>query len=154
MSAYGSQDGSIAGMMFGTLGDIETKVVASGVTFEFGEAVFVDSGDENTAYEPDSTDGSLKFIGVAPISHRSYDGSEDQYIAFSDMNVLTKGQIYVAVASGLTTIANSAAYVINVTGNAQYKKFSTSSSNAYDIGGYFRSNVVDGLARLELRGLK
>lgn len=154
MAAYGLQDSFIAGEMFGSDFDIETKVVASGVTFEFGEPVFLDAGVENTAYAGDSNDGSLKFIGIAPISHRSYDGSEDQYVAFQDMNVLTRGQIYVAVASGLTNIANSAAYVIDDQNDAQYNKFTTSNSGTYDIGGYFRSNVVDGLARLEIRGLK
>jgi hypothetical protein len=154
MAAYGLQDNDVAGAIFGTEMDIETKVVPSGVTFAFGSAVFVDAGDEEKAYVPDSTDGSLKFLGVAPISHRSYDGAEDVYVAFQDMNVLTKGQIYVTVASGLSAIANATAYVIDDLNDAQYGKFTTLNSAAtYAIGGYFRSNVADGLARVELRGL-
>lgn len=154
MSAYSTQDANVAGAMFGSDFDIETKVVASGASFAFGDAVFVDEGVEDTAYEGDSTDTSLKFLGVAPISHRSYDGSEDEYIAFQDMNVLTRGKIYVHVASGLSAIANAAAYYTDAIVDANYGMFTTSSNGTYDIGGYFRSNVSNGLALLELRGLK
>ena len=154
MAAYGNQDPSIAGTPFGADYDIETKVVPSGVTFEFGEPVFVDAGVEDTGYAGDSTDASLKFLGVAIISHRSYDGSEDQYVEYQDMNVLTRGQIYVNVPSGLSAIANAPAYVIDDQTDADYNKFTTSNSGTYDIGGYFRSNASGGIARVELRGLK
>jgi hypothetical protein len=89
------------------------------------------------------------------ISHRSYSDSEEQYVAFQDMNVLTEGEIYVPVASGITNCANKPAYVVDIQASGDYNKFTTDSSNNYDIGGYFRSNVnADGLARVELRGLK
>lgn len=154
MSAYGTLDARIAGQLYGVDYDIETKVVPSGVSFAFGAPVFVDAGDENTAYAPDSTDASLKFLGVACISHRSYDGSEDEYVDFQDMNVVTRGEIYVAVASGLTNIANAAAYVIDDAGEADFGKFTTANvEGSYSTGGYFRSNVEGGLARLQLRGI-
>lgn len=154
MGAYGTQDAGIAGLLYGSALNIETKVVASGMTFAFGSAVFVDQGDEDTAYVPDSTDTSLKFLGVAVISHRSYIDSEDTYVAYQDMNVLEEGEIYVATASGLTTIANQPAYVVDLIGDANYGKFTTTNSgDTYSTGGYFRSNVSNGLARLELRGL-
>jgi hypothetical protein len=157
MAAYGSQDVARAGLCFG-VGEleVETKVAASGVTFEFGEAVFVDAGVEDVGYAPDSIDTSLKFLGIARISQRSFVDSEGNYPPYSDMDVLTEGEIYVQVASGLSAIANAPAYVLDVTTDAQYQKFTTDSTaeNVYDIGCYFRSNVVDGLARLEVRGLK
>jgi hypothetical protein len=149
MSAYSTQDAGIAGTIFGSDFNIETKIVASGVTFEFGEAVFVDAGDEETGYAPDSSDASLKFLGVSVIS-----GYEDKYVDFSEMNVLTRGEIYVTVASGLTTIANQAAYVMDDKNDSKYKKFTTANvGGSYSIGGYFRSNVSGGLARVELRGI-
>lgn len=150
-----TQDSARAGLVFGIETDVEAKVVASGVTFEFGEPVFVDEGVEDIAYAGDSTDASLKFLGVAMISHRSYKDSEDQYVAFQEMNVLTEGEIYVPVASGITATANKLAYVVNLISDADYNKFTTTSGSNYDIGGYFRSNPnADGLARVELRGLK
>lgn len=154
MAAYGNQDAGIAGSLFGTDYDIETKVVLSGVTFDFGEPVFVDAGVEDVAYAGDSNDASLKFLGVAVVSHRSYDGSEDQYVEYQDMNVVTRGQVMVPVASGLSTIANAPAYVVDDRSSADYNTFTTSNSGTYDIGGYFRSNASDGIARVELRGLK
>lgn len=150
-----TQDSARAGLVFGIETDVESKVVASGVTIEFGEPVFVDEGVEDIAYAGDSTDASLKFLGVAMISHRSYKDSEDQYVAFQEMNVLTEGEIYVPVASGITATANKPAYVVNLISDADYNKFTTTSGSNYDIGGYFRSNPnADGLARVELRGLK
>lgn len=150
-----TQDSARAGLVFGIETDVESKVVASGVTFEFGEPVFVDEGVEDIAYAGDSTDASLKFLGVAMISHRSYKDSEDQYVAFQEMNVLTEGEIYVPVASGITATANKPAYVVNLISDADYNKFTTTSGSNYEIGGYFRSNPnADGLARVELRGLK
>ena len=151
---YGNQGGNLAGMTVGIDLDIESKVVASGAEFSFGEGVFVDEGDADTAFEADVTDTSLKFLGVAVISHRSYDGSEDKYIGCQEINVLSKGMIYVPVSSGLSAIANLPAYLTHSKVDANYGNFTTSSASTYDIGGYFRSNVADGVALVELRGLK
>lgn len=67
------------------------------------------------------------------------------------MNVLSKGKIYVPAVS--TVDEKDAAYV--VTSGATQNQFTDASSNNYDIGGYFRSSVdSDGLAVLEVRGMK
>lgn len=140
-----------AGTIFGPVLRAEAKVVPSGVTFEFGDPVFVDAANENQAFEPDSTDTSLHFLGVAILSHNA----DNKYVEYQDMSVLGKGEIYVHVASGIVNCANQPAYVGNLIGDAAYKKFTTSSSNAFDIGGYFRSNAnADGIARVEVRGVK
>lgn len=144
-----------AGTVFGVIEGCETKVVASGQTFEFGEPVFVDAGVEDIAYPGDSNDASLVFLGIAITSHRSYSTSAEQYVAFQDMNVLTEGEVYVYVASGITACANKPAYAVDNQSSDDYNKFSTSAGGNYDIGGYFRSNPnSDGLVRLEVRGLK
>jgi hypothetical protein len=154
MANYGEQDAGIAGSLFGTDYNIETKVVPSGLTFEFGDPVFVDAGDENTAYAPDSGDASLLFLGAAVVSHRSYKDSEDKYVEYQDMNVVDRGEVYVAVASGIINCANAPAYVTHGKVDANYKRFTTSSNGTYATGGYFRSNAANGIARVELRGLK
>ena len=154
MGAYSTQDASVAGLTFGSDIDIETMIAASGVTFGFGQAVFVKNGDAVTGYAPDASSAVLKFLGVSMISRRSYSDTTETYNAFDEMNVLTEGQIYVATASGLTSIANQAAYVIDDKNDSGYKKFTTANvGGSYATGGYFRSNVSGGLARLELRGL-
>lgn len=148
-----TQDPARAGLAFGIEYDAEAKVVPSGVSFGFGEPVFVDAGDEDTGYAGDSNDASLKFLGITMISHVSYRDSDEEYVAYSDMNVMTKGVIYVPVVSGVVNCANLPAYVIDDQASADYNKFTTSSSNNYDIGAYFRSNAnADGLALVELVG--
>jgi hypothetical protein len=141
-------------MVFGVMTDVENLVVPSGVVFEFGEAVFVDVGDEESAYKPDSNDASLVFAGVSIINHRSTSETVEQYLGFREMDVLRVGEVYVPVASGITSCANAKAYVVHGIVDANYKMFTTSSNGTYNIGAYFRSNVADGLARVELtRGL-
>jgi hypothetical protein len=159
MAAYGNQDAARAGLVYGSNNsNVETLIAASGVTFEFGEAVMVDTGVEDVGYAPDSTDASLKFAGIAIISQRSYTDSEGNYPPYSLLNVLSEGMVYVQTASGISaSTANQAAYVCDDKGSAtNYQKFTTDSSagNIYDIGCYFRSNVDGGLALLEVRGLK
>jgi hypothetical protein len=150
-----TQDPARAGLVFGTETDVESKVVASGQTFEFGEPVFVDQGVEDVAYPGDSNDASLVFLGVAMISHISYRDSEEQCVAFQEMNVLTEGEIYVNVASGISACAHKPAFVVTNQSSGDYNKFTTASGSNYNIGGYFRSNPnADGLVRVELRGLK
>jgi hypothetical protein len=151
MSAYGNQDANIAGGLFGSNPVISSLVVPSGASFAFGDAVCVDSGDASKAYKPDSTDTSLTFRGVAVASHRSYDSADDgSYIAYTDMNVLTGGEIYVVAASGLTNVANLPAYLVDLTSSGDYGKFTTVDTDNLATGGYFRSNVADGLVRIEL----
>lgn len=154
MAAYGSLDYARAGLAFGLETDVETKIAASGTTFEFGDPVFVKNGDEDTGYAGDSNASDLKFLGVAMISQRSFVESEGEYPAYDAMNVLYGGEIYVPVASGLSTIANQAAYVIDDQNDAQYGKFTTSNSGTYGPVGHFRSNVSDSLARLQVSGIK
>lgn len=155
MAAYGSLDYARAGLVFGLDTEIETKIAASGVTFAFGDPVFVLNGDENTGYAGDSDLATLKFLGVAMISQRSFVGSEGEYPPFDVMNVVSKGEVYVPVASGLTTIANQAAYVYDDDTDAQYGLFTTLNSAAtYGPVGYFRSNVSGGLARVQIDGIK
>ena len=152
MSAYGNLSKARAGLVYGLTSEIETKIVASGVTVEFGKPVFVDAGVEDYGYLGDSTDASLLFLGVAVISQRSFVASEGEYPAYDSMNVLTEGEVWVPAASGVT--ANAAAYVVNVTTSDDYGKFgiSTTSGIYATAVGYFRSNADGGLVLVELSG--
>jgi len=153
--AYGDLTPNKLGLVFGLESNVESKLVATGVTIAFGEPVFVKTGDDECAYLPDSTDATRKFLGIAPISHRSYVSSDGgQYNAFDTVNVLTEGQIWVALATGVTACANKPAYIVDLTSDGQYKKFTDVSTDNYDTGCYFRSNPLNGMAILEVRGLK
>ena len=152
MAAYGNIDAARAGLVYGLDIIVETKIVPSGVTVDFGDAIFVDAGEEDYGYLGDSGESDYKFLGVAMVSQRSFVDSEGEYPEYDAMNVLIEGEIYVTIASGLTSIANSAAYVIDDTTDDQYGAFTTSSSGTYGPVGYFRSNVSSSLARLQVAG--
>lgn len=158
MAAYSYLSGARAGLVYGLNTEIETKIVGSGVTVDFGDPVFVDEAVEDTGYLGDSTDSSLKFLGVAIISQRSFVTSEGEYPAYDAMNVLTEGEVWVPVASGVTACANKAAYAVNVTTADDYNKFgiSTTSGIYATAVGYFRSNPnSESLALVQLSsGLK
>lgn len=151
MAAYGNLDPVKAGMFEGMETSIET--LPAGIDFEFGDPVFVDEG-ASVAIAPDSTDVSRHFAGVAAISHRSYKDSEGKYIANDLVNVARGDKIWVPVIAGETGITNKLAYVEDDTTSPDYKKFTSVSTGNYATGGIFRSEIVNGLALVELRGLK
>lgn len=157
MGAYGNQDHAIAGLMYGHMdGVIASRVVASGVTaIPFGSAVFAKQGIEDKAFLGDKDDATLVFAGVAIISQRSFRETQGTYPQYDSLNVMERGKVWVATASGVSLCDNKAAYVIDDVADAEYGKFTaTSGANTYDIGCYFRSNPDNNLAVLEVRGLK
>ena len=95
-----------------------------------------------------------KFMGVAVFvqnGSKTMGAGNACWEAGTYMNVLSKGKIYVPAVS--TVDEKDAAYV--VTSGLTQNQFSDVSSSNYDIGGYFRSSVdSDGLAVLEVRGMK
>ena len=150
MAAYGNLDPAKAGMFLGLTQNIES--IVADVDFEFGDPVFVDEG-ANLGVAPDSTDASLKFAGVAAISQRSYVDSEGKYIAGDLVNVARGDKIYVPVIAGETGLTNKAAYIENDTTSPNYKKFTAVTVGNYATGGFFRSEIINGVALVELRGL-
>lgn len=95
-----------------------------------------------------------KFMGVAVFvqnGSKTMGAGNACWEAGMYMNVLSKGKIYVPAVS--TVDEKDSAYVVK--SGATQNQFSDASSNNYDIGGYFRSSVdSDGLAVLEVRGMK
>lgn len=155
MSAYGDMTKAKAGLIYGLDYEIETKIVPSGVTFDFGDPVFVDEGDEDKAYKANSTDVSLKFYGIAVISQRSSVDAQGDYPEYDTLNVMTRGKVWVPTVSGLGDVANKAAYVANVVATtADYEKWTDSSSASYNSGCFFRTNPLNDLAVIEVKGIK
>jgi len=108
---------------------------------------------------------SLVFAGVAPVSHREYwDGatgtdSNGVYPLKDMVNVVYGGHIWVFVPDGTTNTANKKAYVITNSDNADFGKFSTTATNNYDCGVYFKSNPIaigtgNTIVLVEVHGIK
>lgn len=98
---------------------------------------------------------NLKFLGVAVFVQTggaTYGAGTSGWKQYDSINILRDGKIWVLAES--TVADKDAAYVSAVGGAGTLGKFTDVSTNNYDIGGYFRSNVSGGLAVLEVRGIK
>ena len=102
---------------------------------------------------------TLVFGGVSIVSHREFfDAATGVDVSgaypIKDMvNSLNKGSVWVKVPS-ISNTANKPAYVILNTESADYGKFTTTATNNYDSGCWFKSNPLNGLAIVEVRGIK
>lgn len=156
MAAYGSIDTAKAGMIDGLIYEIESLTVQDGETFDFGDPVFVQEGDEVNAHQGDNGSFDLVFAGIAVISQRSFVDNEGDYPEYDRLNCLSKGRAWAKVVSGLSGIANQAAYVVDDATSDDYGLFTNVDTN-YPTGGFFRSEPVevgdDELAIVEVRGL-
>ena len=98
---------------------------------------------------------SLKFLGVAPfiqIGGKNFGAGTSKWEALQAVNIVKQGMLWVQVES--TVNDKDPAYVSGVGGAGTLGKFTDVSTNNYDIGAFFRSNVSGGLALLEVRGMK
>lgn len=154
MGAYGNIEKAKAGLIYGLDYEIETRIVPSGTTFDFGDPVFVDEGDEEKGYKADSNNVSLKFFGIAVISQRSFVDSQGDYPEHDTMNVMTRGKVWVPVMSGVVNVANKGAYVEHDNTDPDFELFTDDSSGTYNTGCFFRSNAENGLCVLEVKGIK
>lgn len=95
-----------------------------------------------------------KFLGVAAfvqIGGKDFGAETSCWKEGMSVSILRVGRIWVPAES--TVADKDAAYVVTL-GTGTFGNFTDVSTNNYDIGGYFRSNVSSGLAELEVRGLK
>lgn len=117
-------------------------------------AVSVSSAGAGTATIASVVSSAGKFLGIAVFVQNggaTWGAGTSCWKNKSAVNILRDGRIYVPAVAGVKD--KEAAYVI--TGGSGTKGvFSNTSSDNYDIGGYFRSNVAGGLALLEVRGMK
>jgi hypothetical protein len=67
------------------------------------------------------------------------------------VNILSEGHVWVLAAD--TVSDKDPAHIIYAAGSTQ-KTFTDVAEGTYDAGAYFRSNYSNGLAILEVRGMK
>ena len=134
--------------------DKRTILLSTDKSVDIGTITCVIAGTDTDPTAAITYSTTRKFMGVAVFvqnGSKTMGAGNACLEAGTDMNVLSKGKIYVPAVS--TVDEKDAAYV--VTSGATQNQFSDASSNNYDIGGYFRSSVdSDGLAVLEVRGMK
>jgi len=136
--------------------DNQTILLSADKSVDIGTITCGVAGSVTPATATITYSTARKFMGVAVFvqnGSKTMGAGNACWEAGTYMNVLSKGKIYVPAVS--TVDEKDAAYV--VTSGATQNQFSDdSNSNAnYDIGGYFRSSVdSDGLAVLEVRGMK
>ena len=160
MATNGYMDVARPGLLNGLQEFIESKIAA--VAIPFGSPVFVKNGNANEVFLADDTDATRRFFGVAVASHRSFVSGSGEYPIDDQVNVLTRGQIWVKVKAGETGLANKPAYIIDLAADADANKFTAVTTDNLDSGGFFRDGpyvfTFDGasvtLAVVEVRGPK
>lgn len=94
----------------------------------------------------------MKFVGVALHEELAYREGTGFYPAHTAVNVMAHGKVYVPVAEDADAADKKAAYI--VLSGSDKGKFTDDASGNYDCGCVFRSSEQDGLALLEVNGLK
>jgi len=111
----------------------------------------VTGGASQATFTP-AQDTNLKFLGVARHTELAFREGTGFYPPKHAVNVQDFGEIYAFVAEGANPSDKEPAYIILSGDDAG--KFTDVAGDNYDSGAIFRSNAADGLARVELRGLK
>jgi hypothetical protein len=99
-----------------------------------------------------SADTNMKFLGVAVHTELGFNEGSGFYPPLHAVNVMDFGEIYVPVAEGVTPSDKEQAYI--VLSGEDAGRFTDVAEGNYDSGAFFRSNEEDGLARIEVRGMK
>lgn len=152
IAAINANDTMIALGITATAGSTALKIVINGVGKDITSTAVVTLGDGQVASVTVYT-SAAKFAGVSVASHRSFVDSAGVYPIGDAVNVMYNGRILVAVPSGATLYANKLAYTPLLNTGTDWKKF-TNTSTDYDTGCVFMTNPLNGLAVLEVRGLK
>ena len=140
---------SAAGIVASTVAGSKT-VVVEGNSDVTASITVTGGASQPTFTGTASTD--MKFVGVAVHEELAYREGTGFYPANTAVNVMAHGKVYVPVASGASVADKKAAYVV-LAGDDK-GKFTDDSSGTYDCGCVFRSDVQDGLALVEVNGLK
>jgi hypothetical protein len=124
-------------------------IVGPGINITAGATVT--EGDTQPTFT-DAADTNMKFLGVAVHTELGFKEGVGFYPPDHAVNVMDFGEIYVPVAEGASPSDKEPAYIVLSGDDAG--KFTDIVSGNYDSGAFFRSNAEDGLARIELRGMK
>jgi hypothetical protein len=109
------------------------------------------TGGSSQATFTSTADTNMKFLGVAEHTELGFKEGVGFYPPTHAVNIMDFGEIYVPVAEGVNPLDKEAAYI--VLSGSEAGKF-TNDDAGYDCGAFFRSGEEDGLARIELRGMK
>jgi len=107
------------------------------------------TGGEDQATFSAAADTNLKFIGIAEHTELTTRNGTGFYDINDSVNVRDWGDIYVPVADDAFPADKEPAYI-----DVANAVFTDISGSNYDCGCYFRSDKQDGLALIEVRGMK
>jgi hypothetical protein len=124
-------------------------IVGPGISITASATV---TGGASQATFTSAADTNMKFLGVAEHTELGFKEGVGFYPPAHPVNVMDFGEIYVPVAENASPSDKEPAYII--LSGADAGKFTDAASGNYDCGAFFRSNAEDGLARIELRGMK
>jgi hypothetical protein len=124
-------------------------IVGPGITIT--ASATVTEGETQPTFTPEG-DTNMKFLGVAEHTELGFKEGVGFYPPTHAVNVMDFGEIYVPVAEGVRPSDKEPAYIVLSGDNAG--KFTDAADSNYDCGAFFRGNEEDGLARIELRGMK
>jgi hypothetical protein len=147
MAAYGTMDSAILGLLYGSALDCDIESYPASAAITPGRPVYQTPGTVTSVHQT-YVSGDV-FMGIAVASQISHDDDVGTYATYDVVNILKKGQIWVAVSAAVST-APVAAYATAA------GLFSTTASGNYNGGCMFRSKqaTVSGLALLEVNGIK
>jgi len=138
--------GNIGINAFVVEGDNAFTVVGPGIDLTVD--VTVTEGESQPEVETDA-DTNMKFIGIAEHTELSSNKGTGFYDINDSVNVRDFGDIYAPVHEDANPSDKESAYI-----DLENGVFTDVASGNYDCGCYFRSNKQDGLARVEVRGMK
>jgi hypothetical protein len=110
------------------------------------------TGGSSQATFTSTSDTNMKFLGVAEHTELGFKEGVGFYPPTHAVNVMDFGEIYVPVTEGVSPLDKEPAYI--VLSGSEAGKFTNVAAENYDSGAFFRSGEEDGLARIELRGMK
>jgi hypothetical protein len=125
------------------------SIVGPGISIT---VVAVVTGGATQATFSSTADTNMKFLGVAAHTELGFKDGAGYYPPSHAVNVMDFGEIYVPVAEDASPSDKEVAYIV-LSGDTA-GTFTDVASGNYDCGAFFRGGVADGLARVELRGMK
>lgn len=130
---------------FAVEGEDAFTIVGPGITVTASASV---SDGASQATFTSAADTDLKFLGVALHTELCTKNGTGYYDIDDSVNVMDFGEVYVPVADDANPADKEPAYIDIANG------VFTDNSGGYDCSCFFRSNKQDGLARVEVRGMK
>jgi hypothetical protein len=141
-----SEQGVTASVLEGS-----NAIIITGPGTSITASAVVTGGASQPAFTS-AADTNMKFLGVAEHTELGFKEGTGFYPPNHAVNVMDFGEIYVPVADDASPSDKEPAYIILSGDDAG--KFTDAVDGNYDCGAFFRGSEEDGLARIELRGMK